>query len=134
MRALMKPRQKNPIRCGERGDASGRDSTSGGQAFVVMVQATDLGEVDDPARAGRLDWTLVRTILIEGKVCPGAVIVVHIRRQNTPQMPFVEDNDVIKALAPDRADDTLSIRDLPWRTRCGGDFVYPHGFDAHAES
>ncbi len=49
------PKQPNPIRRGGRGVASGRNATSGGEALVVMVQATDLGEGDNPARAA---WAL----------------------------------------------------------------------------
>lgn len=133
-RVSVMPRQPNPIRQGGRGVAPGRYATSGGEALVVMVQTTDLGEGDDPARAMRLDRTFVRTILVEAKVSPGSVIVVDVGRQYASQMSFVEDNDVIEALASDRADDALSIRILPWRTRCGDDLVDPHGFDAIAES
>jgi len=51
---------------------------SGGEAFVVMMWATDLGEGDNPADAGWLDRTLVRAILVKGEVRPGSMVIVHI--------------------------------------------------------
>ena len=102
---------------------TGRCAMSGCEALVVIVQAARLWERDDFAGAGWLDRTFVRAILVEGTVSAGSVIVVDVGRENGAQMAFVEDNDVIEALAANRADDALSIRVLPRRTRCGDDFA-----------
>ena len=99
-----------------------------------MVQAADLGERNDLSRAGWLDRAFVRAILVEGKVSPRSMVIVHIGCEDAAQMTLVEDDNVIEAFASDRADDALSIRILPRRTRCGDDFVDPHSFDALAES
>ena len=44
---------------------------------------------------------------------PRPMVVVSIRGQYPPQVTFVEDDDVVEALARDRADDTLDVRVLP---------------------
>lgn len=43
---------------------------SGREAFVAMMQATDLRERDDSSNCGRLNWAQVRAILIERKMSP----------------------------------------------------------------
>ena len=74
---------------------------SGGEPFVVMMQAADLGERDDLAGTGWLDWTFLWAILVEGKVSPRSMVIVHVGSEDAAQMPLVEDNDVIEALASD---------------------------------
>ncbi|MGH2361424.1 MAG: hypothetical protein ACRDGM_12895 [bacterium] len=46
-------------------DFNSRYDESRREAFVAMVQPTDLRDGDDTAAARRLDWTRVRTIIIK---------------------------------------------------------------------
>jgi hypothetical protein len=41
-------------------------------------------------------------------------------------MPLAEDDNVIKAIPPDRPDQPLHIPVLPWRPRRNRPFSYPH--------
>ena len=41
------------------------------------------------------------------------MVVVEIARKDPPQVPFVQDDDVVQALASDRADDAFYIGILP---------------------
>ena len=77
-----------------------------------MMQATDFRKRDDSAALRRLDETRVWRILVERKMGPGVVVVVHVRRKDASQMAFVEDNEVVQTLPPNRADDPLDIRAL----------------------
>jgi len=73
-----------------------------------MVKAADLLDGDHPIL--RLDGARVGTILAQGKMGPRPMVVASIRGQSPPQVTFVEDDDVVEALALDRADDTLDVR------------------------
>src|SRR5512142_2639200 len=81
----------------------------------------------------RLDGARVGAIPPQGKMGPRPMVVVSIRDQYPPQVTFVEDDDVVEALAPDRADDTLDVRVLPGRAWCRHDLRYAHRFDPAAE-
>jgi hypothetical protein len=48
----------------------------------------------------------------------------------TPQMGFVQNDDLIEDLAPDRADHALDVGGLPGRSRRGQDFRDRHGRQA----
>ena len=48
-------------------------------------------------------------------------------------MPFVENDDVVEALPPDRSDQTLAVWILPWRARSCDDFLDTHRLDAPDE-
>ena len=53
-------------------------------------------------------------------------VVVEVGAQDTPEMPFVENDDMIKILATDRPDESLNIRVLPKGSRRD-----EHILDAH---
>ncbi len=38
------------------------------------------------------------------------MVVLKIRRQNSPEMTFIEDNDVVQALSTNRADQPFNVR------------------------
>ena len=61
----------------------------------------------------RRDHTRVRTIFVVRKVSASVLVVVRIRRQDTPQMALVEDYEVVQTFAPDRPDDSFNIGILP---------------------
>jgi len=47
-----------------------------------MMQATDFGNLHDPARLGELDGSDVRRILVEREMCASPVIVLEIAGQD----------------------------------------------------
>jgi hypothetical protein len=79
-----------------------------------MVKAAHLLDGDHLGPILRLDGARVGTVLLQGKMGPRPMVVVSIRGQYPPQVTFVEDDDVVEALAPDRSDDTLDVWVLPW--------------------
>src|SRR5271166_3649324 len=86
---------------------------SGGQAFVAMMQATDLRYGDDSAEPGWLDRARDGAIFIEGKMGACSMVVVDVQRQDAAQMALVEDHNVIQVLTANRADHALGIWVLP---------------------
>src|SRR5260370_41810277 len=99
-----------------------------------MVQAANLGNGDDLASIRTLCRAPVWAILGEREVCPGSVVVVHIGRENAPQVSLVEDDCVIQIFLADRADEALDVGILPGGSRCGDDLLKTHHPDALPES
>ena len=79
----------------------GRRRASSGQAFVPMMQAADLRNGDDVAVRWWLNGTILRAILFEGEMGPGSMVIIEVRRQDTPQVSLVEDDNVIETFAAD---------------------------------
>ena len=61
------------------------------------------------------------------------MIIGGIRFQLPPEMPFIYDDNVIEALSPDAANDSLDIRILPGRTRGRKHFFDTEAFHSAAE-
>ena len=78
-----------------------------------MMQATDFWDGDDSSDAAMLNRPRVGAILVERKMCAGALVVVDIRRQDAAQMTLVEDHKVIQTLASYRTDHALDVSVLP---------------------
>ncbi len=91
-----------------------------------MVQSTDLWQLDHAAQLGRLDRARNRCILRQSQVRAPVLVVVEIRSQNAAQATLVEDEDVVKTLTPDRTNQSLDIRILPRRARCGQNLLHVH--------
>ena len=70
-----------------------------------MMKTTDFGNLYDPARIGELDWPDGRRILVEREVSASPVIVLEVRAQDASQVLLAKYDDMIEALAPDRADE-----------------------------
>jgi hypothetical protein len=51
------------------------------------------------------------------------VIIGEITFQNPQQMPYVQNNDMIRTISPDRANQSFRERILPKTTRCREDFL-----------
>ncbi len=51
----------------------------------------------------------------------GVVVVVNELRQNSFQMSFVENDDMIEAFSPQGSLDPLDVRVLPWASVGGSD-------------
>src|SRR5438093_6221083 len=99
-------------------------------ADVAVMQATDFGNLHDPARLGELDGPDVRRILVEREVRGGAVRGGEVAGQDAAQVAFAENQNVIQTLAPDRADEPLREGILPRAVRRREDFLDPHALHA----
>ena len=62
-----------------------------------------------------------------------SVVILKVCRQHAAQVTLIEDDDVIKTFAADRADDALDIGVLPWRSRCSDDLLDRHRLNTIAE-
>jgi len=105
-------------------EINGQCDESRREALVTVVRTTDLRDGDDSADPRRLDGARVRTILVERKMRPGAVVIIHVGREDAAQMALVEDDDMVQAFPPDRTDDPLDVGVLPrraWRRDDLGD-------------
>ncbi len=56
-------------------------------------------------------------VFAQREMCSGAVVIVGIVLQHLPEMAFAQDHDMIEAVPPDRADETLAGTVLPWGSR-----------------
>ncbi len=61
------------------------------------------------------------------------MVVVEIARKDPPQVPMVQDDDVVQALASDRADNAFHIGILPRRSGRCHDLLNVHGLDRSPE-
>ena len=98
-----------------------------------MVQTADFGNLQDPARLGELNGSDVGGILAEREVRASLVIVREVPGQDATQMSFAQDEDMIQALASDRADEPLREGILPRAVRRGEDFTDAHALHALPE-
>jgi hypothetical protein len=101
--------------------------SSGGATFVAVVQAAYLRERNDLACAGWLDRSRVRRVLAEGEVRARAVVVREVRPEDSAEVGFAKDDDVVEAVAANGAHEALGEWILPRRVRCDLDL-----FDAKA--
>jgi hypothetical protein len=81
------------------------EARSGRLPGVAMMKTADFGNLHDHAHLRSLDWPPIWRILLEREVSSRRVIVREVARQEPAQMAFAQDEDVIEALAPDRADE-----------------------------
>ena len=98
-----------------------------------MVQAADFGKPHDLARRGRLDRPDVGGVLVEREVGTRLMVVSEISGQDATEVVLAEDEHVIQALAPDRADEPLHERVLPRALRRREDFGDPHALHSAAK-
>jgi hypothetical protein len=91
-----------------------------------MEQAADFGKLDDLPCHRELDRPEVGRVLVERKMGARSVVVSEIADQDTAEVSLAEDEHVIQALAPDRADEPLREGILPWAVGRGQHFGYPH--------
>ena len=89
------------------------ESGSSGETFVAKVKTADLRNQDHLAVVRRMDGAGIRAIFVAREMCPRAVIVLDVGRQDPAQMALVDHEYVIQALATNRADDALDVRILP---------------------
>src|SRR5260221_11121691 len=80
---------------------SGRGACPSRKSFprVAMMQSGQDWCDDDGPRS--LDGSSLRRILRQSEVCACLIVIERIQSQNSPQMPFVEDQDMVQAVAPE---------------------------------
>ena len=92
------------------------------EKFVLREARSDgAGRRPNVAGRGRLYRTRLGAILAEREMSSALVVVFKVSRQHTAEVLLIEDDDVIEAFAPDRADDAFDIGVLPRRSRRGDD-------------
>ena len=93
-----------------RGRESPRESQSGGAPFVVVVQAADLGDLDDPASARGLGRARDRGVLVEREMGTPDVIAGEIALEVTAKAALVPDDQVVGTLSAQGARSGVDIR------------------------
>jgi hypothetical protein len=101
-----------------------------GPTKIAMVQAADFWKLHDLADRGELDEPDVGCVLVEREVRASPLIVADVTGQDAAQVSLAENENVIQALAPDRADAPLRERILPRAVRGGKDFLDTHPLHA----
>ena len=96
-----------------------------------MVQTADFGSHHDAA--GRLDGAFHRRILAQREVRARPLVVRDVGPKDSTKMSLIEDDDVVQALAADRADHALDVGILPRRARCRADGRETEGLDRSIE-
>ena len=83
--------------------------------------------------SGRMDGSRDRSLLDKGQMRSSDVVVFRIRAEHMAQMSLPEDEDVIKALPADRADQPFDMAVLPRRSRRCRSVANAHGANAPSE-
>jgi len=77
------------------------------------MQPADQWQLDHLANGRHLhrprDWTVVS----ERPVGPDFMVIFEVRFERAPQLPFIEHEDSLQALAPNRTDHSLDVGTLP---------------------
>src|SRR5262249_2122868 len=81
-----------------------------------------------------LDRPSTRGVLAKRNVSPHVIILGRVFRKNSPQVLGVQHDQMIGALAPDRANQAFNITILPRRAERGGSVPDPHGSHASLKS
>jgi hypothetical protein len=92
-----------------------------------MVQPADFGKLHDLPCRGELDRPEVGCVLVECEVSTRLMVVGEVAGQDAAEVSLAEDEHVIEALVPDRADEPFRERVLPRALRRRENL-----FDGHA--
>ena len=76
-----------------------------------MVQTAQDRQRCNPPFA--MDWPMDRRILGQGEVSAAPVVVLDVALKDTRQVLLAQNDDVVEALAPDRADQPFGLTILP---------------------
>src|ERR1043166_10248247 len=72
-------------------------------------------------------------VAVEGLMRARGVVIPEITAQQTSEMPFVDNNDVIEAFPSNRPDDALGEGILPRGARGDEDLAHPQAFHPPCE-
>ena len=87
------------------------------------MEAADLQKLHYASELRRLYPPRDRSILVERQVSASPLVVFEIRLQDATQAWFMQDDDVVQALAANRADQALDKGILPGRSWSREDFA-----------
>src|SRR5437868_15519156 len=87
------------------------------------MESADLRKLHHLSEFRRLYLPRDRSILVESQVSARPLVVFEIRLQDATQAWFIQDDDVVQALAANRSDQSLDIGILPRRSRSREDFA-----------
>jgi hypothetical protein len=104
-----------------------------GLAEVAVVQAADFWNLHDLASCGKLDGPGVGCVLVEREVGARLMVIDEVMGQDSAQVSFTQDENMVEALAPDRADQAFRERILPGAVRRREDFADAHALHAAPE-
>jgi hypothetical protein len=84
-----------------------------GPAEVTVVQPADFWNLHNRARGGKLDRPKVGGVLVEREMSARLMVIGNITSQDSTQVSFAQDENVVETLAPDGTDEALGERILP---------------------
>src|SRR5260370_6604570 len=87
------------------------------------MEAADLRKLHYFSELRRLHPPRDRSILVERQVSARPLVIFEIQLQDATQPSFIQDDDVVQALAANRTDQALEIGILPRRSRSREDFA-----------
>jgi hypothetical protein len=96
-------------------------------AFIVMVEAAHLRDFDHPSLSWQLSPAELWGVFAERKMGAPLMVIAEIRGERAAERPFPKHDDMVQALAPDRANYALDLGTLPRRSRCGKYLLDAHG-------
>ena len=82
---------------------------SSGSTLVPMVQSPDLGESDDLSKLSLVRRSRIGRVLLEREVSAGAVVVLPVVREDSAEMPLVENDYVVQALSAQGSNESLRV-------------------------
>jgi hypothetical protein len=85
-----------------------------------MMQTTDLRELNDLAHFGRVDLSRLRAVTIQRQVRSRLVVVRKVIAKDALEMPLVQHNDMVEAVAAYGADKALDVRICQTHGRADG--------------
>jgi hypothetical protein len=77
------------------------------------MKSADLRNRNDRPARSRLYFPRMRALVVEGLMRASSVVVREVPTQQASEVPFAEYDDVIEAVASNRADDALGEEILP---------------------
>src|SRR5260370_6711400 len=80
---------------------------------VFVMESTEKG--DGRERSSDLHGTAKRGVLSECKMGTGAIVIVGVGSEDPVQMGLAQDQDMVQAFSPDRADEPFYVSVLPGR-------------------
>ncbi len=81
------------------------------------MQTAEMGASHDASHGGRLDGTREGRVFVQGEMGPRPVVIGEVPGEGPPQVPSIQDDQVVETLPADRADQPFHGGILPGRAR-----------------
>jgi len=98
-----------------------------------MMQSADLRKRNHSAAIRRLDLPFDGRVSFQSQVRSRVQVVIEVRSEDATEMSFVENDDMVEALAADRTDMAFAIGILPGRSWSDEYFLDTHMLDARTK-